>query len=265
MFPLKLKRPLAVFDIESTGLNPRQDRIIELAIIKILPDDSQEEHLFRINPEINIPAAATAIHGITDADVANEQPFRKLAAAILAILDDCDLAGFGAAKFDIPMLIEEFARAGIKFDDTHRFVIDAQRIFHRKEPRNLTAALSYYCGKAHTGAHGAEADTRATIAVIEAQLEKYGDLPKTIEALHEYCNPPKDPAWADRTGKLKWVNGEIVINFGVQNTGRKLRDLAATNPKYLKWLISSDFPTDTKEIASNALEGNYPPPPRAGG
>ncbi len=258
MFPLKLKRPLAVFDIESTGVNPRQDRIIELAIIKILPDGEREKHIFRINPEINIPAATTAIHGITDADVANEQPFRKLAAAIFEILKDCDLAGFGAAKFDIPMLTEEFDRAGIKFDDTGRYILDAQRIFHRKEPRDLTAALSYYCGQSHTGAHGAEADTLATIAVLEAQIEKYSDLPKTIEELHEYCNPPKDPAWADRTGKLKWVQGEIVINFGSQNIGRKLRDLATNNPKYLKWILSSDFPGDTKEIVSNALDGKYP-------
>lgn len=262
MLSLKLKRPLAVFDIESTGTNPRQDRIVELAIIKILPNGARENHVFRVNPEINIPAEVTAIHGITDDDVADKPPFRKLAPMIMAILEGCDLAGFGVIRFDIPMLIEEFARAGLRFDDAELNIIDAQRIFHKKEPRDLSAALSFFCGKQHSGAHGAEADALATVSVLDAQLTRYPDLPKTVEELDEYCKPKRDPDWADRTGKLKWTNDEIVINFGVQKKGRSLRDLAQNDPKYLKWLLNSDFPGDTKEIVQNALENKFPPPPQ---
>lgn len=263
MLPLKLERPLAVFDIESTGINPRQDRIIELAIIKIFPDGATERHVFRMNPEINIPAAATAIHGISDADVADKPPFRKLAPAIKEILGDCDLCGFGASRFDVPMLMEEFARAGLPFDDSKLRVVDVQRIFHKREPRDLSAALVFYCGTRHTDAHSAEADVEATISVLEAQLKRYTDLPTTVEALDAYCNPPKDASWADRTGKLKWEEGEIVINFGTQNKGRKLRDLSRNNPKYLKWILTSDFPSDTKEIVAGALENRFPIPPGA--
>lgn len=261
MLPFKLKRPLAVFDIESTGTNPRRDRIIDLAFVKIFPGGETERHVFRVNPEINIPAEATAIHGIADEDVADAPPFRKPAPEILEMLRDCDLAGFGIIRFDIPLLIEEFSRAGLQFDDRERRVIDAQRIFHRKEPRDLTAALSFYCGRDHAGAHGAEADALATLSVLEAQCAKYPELPQTIDGLDDYCRPPTDPSWADRTGKLRWKQGEIVINFGAQHIGRKLRDLAQNNPNFLKWLLKSDFPSDTKDIVANALENKFPEPP----
>ncbi|MDP2989413.1 MAG: 3'-5' exonuclease [Kiritimatiellota bacterium] len=261
MTHLKLERPLAVLDIESTGINPRMDRIIDLAIIKLFPDGRREQHLFRVNPGIPIPAETTAIHHITNADVAHAPPFRQVAAAILEILADCDLGGFGVVRFDIPMLAEEFARAGFEFNPDNRRIVDAQRIYHKKEPRDLSAALAFYCGEMHLGAHGAEADALATVAVLEAQLQKYSDLPRSLDELDKYCNPPRNPAWADRTGKLKWQNGELLVNFGVQNIGRNLKDLVRDNPKFLKWILKSDFPADTKRIVADALEGRFLAPP----
>lgn len=261
MLPFKLDRPLAVFDIESTGVNPRLDRIIDLAIFKFTPDGHSESHVFRFHPEMPIPAEATAIHHIADADVVGCPPFREKAAQIAELLQDCDLAGFNVARFDIPLLIEEFARAGVGFSDAGRRVLDAQRIFHRKEPRDLTAALAFYCSESHAGAHDAEADVQATINVLKAQFERYADLPHDMTELDKYCNPPRNAAWVDRSGKLKWVGDEIVINFGAQYNGQKLRDLARDNPKFLKWIIKSDFPTDTKKIVGDALESRFPSKP----
>lgn len=258
---LTLDRPLVVFDIESTGINPRMDRIIDLALVKLFPDGRREQHNFRVNPEIPIPAEATAIHHITNADVAYAPPFRNVARQLMEVLADSDLGGFGVVRFDIPMLVEEFARAGLEFNPDTRRIVDAQRIYHKKEPRDLSAALSFYCGEMHLGAHGAEADALATVAVLEAQLQKYDDLPSSIAELDQYCNPPRNPAWADRAGKLKWQNGELLINFGVQNIGRSLKKLAQDNPKFLKWILKSDFPADTKCIVADALEGRFPAPP----
>mgnify|MGYP001092775373 CR=1 FL=1 len=261
MLPLKLEKPLAIFDIESTGLNPRLDRIIELAIIKLFPDGNVKHYSFKLNPEIPIPAEATALHHITDADVIDCPLFKDVAKQVLDIFNDCDLGGFGIIRFDVPMLIEEFARVGIKFDDNACNIIDVQRIFHKKEPRNLSAALSFYCGESHVNAHGAEPDAEATLSVLEAQLRKYADLPHTIRELNSYCRKPRDPTWLDRTGKLKWSNNEVVINFGVKCRGISLHELRENNPKFLKWILTSDFPTDTKEIISGVLEGRFPDKP----
>ncbi len=258
---LRLDRPLVVLDIESTGINPRQDRLIDLALVTVHPDGRREERTFRVNPEIPIPPEATAIHHITNADVVGAPTFRQAAPRILEALAGCDLAGFNIARFDLPMLAEEFARAGVAFDVDGRRVVDVQRIFHKKEPRDLSAALAFYCGELHLGAHGAEADARATAAVLDAQLATYPDLPRTVEALDQFCNPPRDPSWADRAGKLKWVGGELRINFGTANFGQPLKDLARANPKFLLWILKSDFPADTKQIVAGILEGRFPAPP----
>jgi len=261
MFLDNLKRPLAFIDIESTGANPRQDRIIDLAIIKILPGGAREKYVFRCNPGMPIPAEAQAIHHISNADVAGCPLFAELAEKIFNLLKDCDLAGFGVIRFDVLILAEEFARAEFSFPQEDCRLIDAQRIYHKKEPRDLSAALVFYCHEEHADAHGAEADTLASIKVFEAQLAKYPDLPQDIAALASYCAPKRDANAADKTGKLKWVNGEIVINFGVQYTGRKLRELAQNNQKFLKWILKSDFPFDTKQIVADALEGRFPARP----
>ena len=261
MIPLQTDRPIAFFDIESTGTNVRSDRIIDLAIVKLHPDGRREEHTFRVNPERPIPPEASKVHGIYDKDVAGCPTFKQVAAQVAKLFEGCDLGGYNILRFDIPMLCEEFNRAGVPFGADGRRVVDPQRIFHQREPRDLTAALNFYCGEEHLGAHGALDDVVATIQVLEGQFKKYEDLPKDINQLSNYCNP-RDPSWADSTGKLKWVAGELTINFG-KKQGSKLRDLAAKDTSYLRWILDSNFPRDVTDIVSNALKGKYPSPPGA--
>lgn len=257
MITLELSRPLAVFDIEATGLNARSDRIVEICIVKIMPGGEHQVHTFRVNPEVPIPAEASAIHGIMNSDVADCPSFDQLAPKINEILADCDLGGYNVINFDIPMLVEEFMRARIRFNLDGRRIVDAQRIFHKKEPRDLPAAVSFFCKEQLEGAHGAEADALATVKVLDAQLKRYQDLPRSVEDLDNFCNP-KDPTWADRSGRLKWSGNEVVINFG-QKKGTPLTVLAKTDAKYLRWILRGDFPRDTQEIVQRVLDtGSLP-------
>ena len=259
--PLKIKldRPLAIFDIESTGVSPRADRIIELAIIRIEPDGSETQKYWLVNPTIPIPVETTAIHGITDDIVKDCPTFAQVAQQVDAYLKGCDLGGFNVLRFDIPMLNEEFVRAGFNLDVDNRRVLDAQRIFHMREPRDLAAALRFFCGREHTDAHGAEADTRATLDVIKGEFLKYPDLPLDMESLDRLLNAT-DPFNADRGGRLRWVDGELTINFG-KKKGAKLKDLVTEDSGYLKWILRGDFPMDTRKIVQDALDGRFPPPP----
>ncbi len=260
MFPIKLDRSLIVFDIEATGTSARADRIIELAAIRIAPDGTETKGYWLINPGVPIPVETTAIHGITDEIVRDQPTFKEKALEILTFFGDSDLAGFNAGRFDIPMLAEEFTRAGIPFDPDRRRLLDAQRIFHTKEPRDLSAALKFYCERAHADAHGAEADVRATLDVILGQFKRYPDLPQDIETLDRTFNPI-DPFNADRSGRLRWMDGEVAVNFG-KKKGAKLKDLVKDDPGFLKWIIKNDFPQDTRALCENALKGIYPAPPR---
>lgn len=260
--PFKLTRPLAVFDIESTGTSPRGDRIVELAIVVVAPDGTLSTDTFRVNPGMPIPAEATAIHGITDEDVAACPSFAGIAPQVAKLLEGCDLAGFNHVRFDVPMLQEEFARAGISLDIEGMHMIDAQRIFHRREPRDLAAALVFYCGEEHVDAHGAEADAIATLRVLEGQFRKYADLPRDIEELDRYCNPI-DPSWVERTGKLRWIDGEIALNFG-KKKGQLLRDVIREDRGFIQWMLKNDFSRQVREIVSNAMDGRWPVPPDEG-
>ena len=257
---IKLERPLAIFDIESTGINRRTDRIIELAIIKLLPDGRRETHEFLFNPGRPIPPETTAIHGITDDDVKNCPPFAEKARELAALLKDCDLGGYNILGFDIPLLLEEFQRAAMPFEVEGRCVFDAQRVYHKKVPRDLTAALAYYCDELHVDAHGALGDVEATLRVMEGQLARYPDLPRDLDGLDAFCNP-RDPSWVDRTGKLKWVEGEVTLNFG-RYAGRKLRQIVAEEPNFVRWLLKADFPQDTRDIVAQAARGVFPERPR---
>jgi DNA polymerase-3 subunit epsilon len=261
MRKLQLDRPIAFFDIESTGTSPRADRIVELCVIKLFPDGRKETYTWRINPQIPIPAEATNIHGISDTDVASAPTFAELADRIEEVFADSDLGGYNLIRFDVPMLVEEFARTGRKFDPDSRRILDAQRIFHQREPRDLSAAMRFYCDEELVGAHGAEADVDATIKVLEGQLVKYDDLPLDVDALDAYCNP-RDPSWVDRQGRLMWQNGEVVLNFG-RKKGMRLRDLAEQDKNFCQWILRSDFPQDTRVIVQNALDGKLPTPPSA--
>jgi DNA polymerase-3 subunit epsilon len=259
MLKLKTDRPLAVFDIEATGTNARTDRIIDLAIVRIAPDGQRENFTFRFNPERPIPPEATAIHGIHDEDVKHSPKFRDKAKDVERVFAGCDLAGYNHIRFDIPMLQEEFIRAEMKFDMEGRRVLDAQRIYHQREPRDLSAALAFYCNELHLGAHGALDDVLATVRVIEGQFEKYRDLPQDIEELDKLCNP-RDASKIDSGGKFKWIGGEATFTFG-PHQGKKLRDIARNEKTFLQWMLRKDFPRDTLEIVQGALEGKFPTPP----
>ena len=258
---LRLDRPLAVFDIESTGTNPRTDRIIELAIVLVLPGGRRETHTWLFNPGVPIPIESTAIHGLTDEMVVNCPHFAERARSILQLLEGCDLGGYNHTRFDIPILQEEFARVNLRFDVEGRRIFDAQRIFHKREPRDLTAAVRFYCdGENLEGAHGAEADAKATLRVLEGQFRKYPDLPRDPDELDRLLNE-RDPFNVDRTGKFRWLDGEVVVNFG-KRKGEKLRDIIAHDKGYLRWILKGDFPLDTREIVRDILEnGRWPVPP----
>lgn len=263
MFKWKLDRPLAVFDLEATGINPRTDRIIEVSIVKLLPPKGERQvHSFLLNPGIPIPPEASAIHGIKDEDVKDKPLFKDLAPELYRLLDGCDLAGYNITRFDIPMLIEEFLRASINLGMDGRRVLDAQRIFHKREPRDLAAAVKFYCGELDFTGHRAEDDALATLRVIEGQFEKYSDLPRDMAELDKYCTL-RDPSWADRDGKLRWQNGAIAINFG-KNKGRPVKELAQKDPGFLKWMLKGDFASDTKAIVNKILNGEQIDPVGSG-
>jgi len=256
--PLELERPLAFFDLETTGTDLGRDRIVEISVLKLHPDGQEELRTRRIDPGIPIPPEATAIHGIRDEDVADEPRFSQVARSLAEFLEGCDLAGFGIQRFDLPLLTAEFARAEVDFRLEGRSIVDALAIFHRKEPRNLEAAYRYYCGKELEGAHSAEADIRATAEVLRGQLERYGDLPRRPVELHEFCSRGRE-RYVDSAGKLVWKDGEAAFNFG-KHRGELLRDVASRQPDYLEWLLRSDFQPDVRAIIERARTGEFPAP-----
>ncbi|MGE4563419.1 MAG: exonuclease domain-containing protein [Victivallaceae bacterium] len=253
---LKLERPLVMFDIESTGVTPGRDRIVELAVLKIMPDGTRQSVVRRLNPEMPIPPSATAIHGICDADVANSPTFAVIAANLARYLENCDLGGYNVVNFDIPMLQNEFQRAGVPFSMENRKVVDAYTLFCKLYPRTLTAAYNFFCGKELADAHSADADTAATWEVLLGQLARHPELPRELGALAELCNNA-DPDAIDRTRRFKFRDGEAVVNFG-KNAGRPLKEIAEQDPGFLRWIMRSDFPDDVKKIASDALSGIFP-------
>jgi DNA polymerase III subunit epsilon len=248
---LTLDRPLVVFDTETTGTNPRLDRIIEIACVKLNSDGTREEWVRRFNPGTRIPPASSAIHRIHDRDVATMPRFRDCAVELAAFLEGCDLAGYNMTGFDLPVLRNEFHRAGIVFDVTSRRLLDGQRIFFSREPRNLSAAARFYCETDHDGAHGALADARMTLKVIAGQLDRYADLPRSVAALHELFCAGIDQDM-DPEGRIRLVNGEPTINFG-RHRGRSLRALSREEPGVLRWIIKGDFSRFVKEIVGKFL------------
>lgn len=244
---LNLRRPLVVFDLETTGVSVTHDRIVEICLLKVFPDMREEIRTYRINPGIPIPAGATAVHGISNADVADKPSFKSMAPELHAYLRDCDFGGFNSNKFDFPMLVEEFFRAGIEFDVRACKFIDAQRIYHMKEPRTLSAAYEFYCSRDLENAHSAEADTVATWEIIRAQMNKYQDLPQEIEGLHKLTG---QDLLADLAGRLVFNDkGEVIFNFG-KHKGRTVKDVLLNEPGYYNWMMEGDFPQQTKNVMS---------------
>lgn len=241
---LNLTKPIVFFDLETTGTNVTQDRIVEISIIKVLPDGKEIEKTRRVNPGIPIPAEATAVHHITDEDVANEPTFRQIAKSLADLFTDSDIAGFNSNRFDIPLLIEEFHRAGVTLDLSRTRFIDVQTIFHKKEQRTLSAAYKFYCGCNLEDAHSANADTRATYEVLKAQLDRYDDLPNDIKALSEYSTYSN---MVDFAGRLIYDDKHReVINFG-KYKGQLAEDVLKNDTGYYGWIMQGDFPQNTKD------------------
>lgn len=240
---LKLDRPVMFFDLETTGTDIMHDRIVEISMIKVMPDGTDRQRTIRINPECPIPAEATAVHHITDADVANEPTFKEIAQKLAESFAGCDLAGFNSNRFDIPLLAEEFARAGIDFDFMTPRFIDVQTIFHKREQRTLSAAYRFYCNKDLEGAHSANADTRATYEVLMAQLDRYDDLPNDMDKLADYSAQTRN---VDLMGRLVYDDQRReVINFG-KYKGQLASDIFKRDPGYFSWIQQGDFPSNTK-------------------
>lgn len=248
---IRLERPVVVFDTETTGTNPRADRIVEIACVKLHPDGSRKIWLRRVNPTIPIPPPATAIHGIRNEHVAGLPPFAAVAAELAAFLEGCDLAGYNITGFDLPVLRLEFLRAGVPFEVSGRRLLDAQRIFFAHEPRHLSAAARFYCQMDHDGAHGALADAEMTLRVLEGQLERYRELPRSIPELHDLFCAGLDQDM-DPEGRFRLVNGEPTVNFG-RNRGKRLSDLRRCEPDFLRWIVRGDFSEPVKEIARRYL------------
>ncbi len=254
---IQLNRPVVFIDVESTGVSPPSDKIVELTALKIFPDKSEEILSTRINPGVPIPPEATAIHGITDADIQDKPTFKQYAPKLIEFLEGCDLGGFNVKRFDIPILESEFRRAGVEFSRQGRHILDVQTIYHKYDPRDLSAAYKKYCGKEMENHHASESDVRATFEILESQLKQYSDLPKTMRELHDFCNERRNPNWLDEEGKFVWVGEEVVINFG-PHRGKSLSYLVENESGFLGWMISKDFLPDAKKIASDALKGEFP-------
>ncbi len=246
-----LDRPLAVFDLETTGTDTQRDRIVEISVLKLAPGADPEHRTRRLDPEMPIPPEATVVHGIADADVAGQPTFAAIAAGLALHLDGCDLMGFNALRFDVPMLETEFARAGVAFDLDGRRMVDPCRIYHEREKRDLAAAVRFYCDRDHEGAHGAEADVLAALSVLDGMAERYPDLPRDMAGLHALH---VDPAAVDRDGKFRRrADGVVVFAFSPNHKGKPVDDVAVEAPGYLRWMIGADFRADTKAVAAEAL------------
>ena len=242
---LNLKKSIVFFDLETTGINTMTDRIVEIAILKVNPNGKEEMKSYRVNPEIPIPEKASEIHGIKDEDVKDCPTFKQIAKQLAVFMEGCDISGFNSNKFDIPILAEEFLRADIDFDMRKRNFVDVQNIFHKMEKRDLTAAYKFYCGKDLEGAHGAEADTRATYEILKAQIEKYDDLQNDIPFLSEFSSYNKN---ADFVGRIIFnEDNEEIFNFG-KYKGEKVADVLKKDTGYYGWIMNGEFPLYTKKV-----------------
>lgn len=250
LMKLNLKMPIVFFDLETTGLDTAKSRIVEISYIKVHPNGNEESATLRINPECHIPEECTAVHGIADEDVKDCPTFKQVAAKLAQEFKGCNFAGFNSNRFDVPLLVEEMLRAGIDFDISKRKFVDVQNIYHKLERRTLIAAYKYYCGKDLTNAHSADADTRATYEVLQAQLDHYPEvLENDIDFLAEYSTITLN---VDYAGRLVYKDKnkkeeEILINFG-KYKGKSLKEVLKRDPGYYAWIMDADFSQNTKQV-----------------
>lgn len=246
---LILDRPIAFIDLETTGVNLATDRIVEIAIIKIMPDKTRVVKQKLINPQMPIPAASSEIHGITDDKVKDAPTFKEVANELKQFIDNADLSGYNSNRFDIPLLVEEFLRAGLNLDMNNRRMLDVQHIFHMMEKRTLAAAYKFYCDKELIDAHSAEADISATVEILEAQLVRYQNLGETVDSVLQFTGEEKLVDFARRFVMDKDVE---VFNFG-KHKGRAVADVLRAEPSYYDWMMKGDFPLHTKQKLTEIL------------
>ena len=249
MAQLNLKRPIVFFDLETTGTDAAKDHIVEIALVKLSPGGKRETYVRRVKPGVPIPAETTAIHGISDEDVKDCQPFKQIAHEVYDWMRGCDLGGYNSSKFDLPLLAEEFLRAGVSVDFTERNMVDVQQVFFKMESRSLSAAYAFYCNKKLENAHSAEADINATIEVLEAQLDKYPDLGNEVKKLHEFTGGEQ---YVDFARRIILKDGHPVFNFG-KYKGRKVEEVFTVEPQYYDWMMQADFALHTKQMISEIL------------
>ena len=252
----KLDRPLVFFDLETTHLDVTIARIVEIALVKLFPDETTESFLTRVNPGIPIPTDATQVHRINNFDVMDKPSFNEIAEDVYAIIKDCDLAGYNLASYDIPILINEFKRAGMSYSTENVNIIDVLAIYKLKERRDLSSAYRFYCRKELEGAHSALKDTQATLDIFKAQLKTYPDLPHSVEKLHQFCSK-KDERFVDSDKKFIWKDGEACFTFG-KYKGTGLKKVAENDAEYLAWMLGSDFSPEVQQIIKSALNGKFP-------
>ena len=251
---LNLTKPICFFDLETTGINITTDRIVEIAILKVFPDGKEDRKTWLVNPEMPIPAEVTAIHGISDADVADKPTFKELAKEINAMVKDSDLAGFNSNRFDIPLLAEEMLRADVDFDMKGRVAVDVQTIFHKMEQRTLAAAYKFYCDKNLEDAHSAAADTEATYEVLKAQIARYDELENDTKFLAEFSSRKQ---FADFAGFIIFNKyNEECFSFG-KHKGKRVEDVLNDGPGYFGWLLNADFPLYTKKVLTAIKLRNF--------
>lgn len=242
---LKLSKPLAFFDLETTGLNIAADRIVEISIVKIMPNGDKEIKTKLINPTIPIPQEVSLVHGITDEDVKDKATFKEVAHELYQFIEGCDLAGYNSNRFDVPLLAEEFLRADIDFDVTKRNLIDVQSIFHKMEKRTLSAAYQFYCGKELIDAHSAEADTVATFEILDAQISRYDELKADAKFLGGFSQMTRN---VDLLGRIVYNKDDVeVFNFG-KHKGKPVLEILEKEPGYYSWMMNGDFPLYTKKV-----------------
>jgi DNA polymerase-3 subunit epsilon len=246
---LQLQRPIAFIDLETTGVNISTDKIIEIAVVKILPDGNKLSKRKLLNPQMPIPASSTAVHGITDEMVKDAPTFKQIANEIKQFIDNCDLGGYNSNRFDIPMLIEEFMRAGLDFSTDGRRMIDVQKVFHLMEQRTLSAAYKFYCDKCLDEAHSAEADAHATWEILLAQIERYPNIGTTIEQIVKFTG---EDDIVDFARRMIRINGVEVFNFG-KHKGKVVSEVLKVEPQYYDWMMKGDFAINTKQKLTEIL------------
>ena len=240
---LQILHPLAIIDLETTGIDLATDKIVEIAIVKLMPDGTSQKKRKLVNPQKPIPPASSNVHGITDEMVKNAPVFKQVANEIKQFLNNCDLGGYNSNRFDIPMLVEEFLRAGLDFSMEGRKLIDVQKIFHTMEQRTLSAAYKFYCNKILDNAHSAEADASATLEILHAQVVRYPQLGLTIETI---LNCIGEDDCVDFARRMVMVDGVEIFNFG-KHKGRAVAEILKIEPQYYDWMMKGDFPLNTKQ------------------